>query len=182
VVKRYFLKYNYNIWSFTPLNIILFTYPGILCLVLNSQYYEDHSHIEEEYLKQEAWLDEQLNLVKSHLCTHCIVFQHIPWFLQTPDEDKEYFNIEKDTRFRMLDKLRSAGVRHIFCGHYHRNAGGFYGDLELVVTSAVGCQLGNDAPGMRIVRVTKDKVQHKYYELEKDFPHKLDLEGDVELP
>ncbi len=35
-----------------------------------------------------------------------------------------------------------------------RNAGGFYKDLEVVVTTAVGCQLGADKHGMRIVTVS----------------------------
>ena len=26
----------------------------------------------------------------------------------------------------MLEKLYAGGVRKIFCGHYHRNAGGWY--------------------------------------------------------
>ena len=45
------------------------------------------------------------------------------------------------------------GIRKIFCGHYHRNAGGFYKDLEVIVTSAIGCQIGPDQHGMRIVKV-----------------------------
>ena len=36
-----------------------------------------------------------------------------------------------------------------------RNAGGFYRDLEVVVTSALGCQLGADTHGMRLVRVAR---------------------------
>ena len=26
----------------------------------------------------------------------------------------------------MLEKLHAGGVRKVFCGHYHRNAGGWY--------------------------------------------------------
>ena len=155
--------------------------------MLNSQYYEDHSQVEEEYEKQEAWLDQQLESVKAkgeRECSHCIVFQHIPWFLNTPDEPKQYFNIDIETRMRMLNKLRDSGVRHIFCGHYHRNAGGWYGDLELVVTSAIGQQIGGeDVSGMRLVKVTRDSVEHKYYGLEGgDFPTNIDLSDENKLP
>ena len=156
-------------------------------MVLNSQYYEDHSQVEEEYAKQEAWLDQQLESVKAkgnRECSHCIIFQHIPWFLSTPDEPKQYFNIDIETRMRMLNKLRDGGVRHIFCGHYHRNAGGCYGDLELVVTSAIGQQIGGkDVSGMRLVKVTRDSVEHKYYGLEAgDFPTNIDLSDANKLP
>lgn len=60
-----------------------------------------------------------------------------------------------------------SGVRHIFCGHCHRNAGGFYKDLELVITSAIGMQIGSDKSGIRIVKVKKNEVSHKYYPLEE---------------
>ena len=57
---------------------------------------------------------------------HTVIFQHIPWFVEKPDEEKIYFNVEPDLRKKMLDKFYDAGVRKIFCGHYHRNAGGWY--------------------------------------------------------
>ena len=77
--------------------------------------------------------------------------------------------------FTMVDfSFILTGVRTIFCGHYHRNAGGFYGDMELVVTSAVGAQLGEDLSGFRIVSVNEDSVKHKYYELAK-VPEKIVL-------
>ena len=83
--------------------------------------------------------------------------------------DKTYFNIEVELREKMLTKFYACGVRKIFCGHYHRNAGGWYKDLELVVTSAIGCRLGDDPHGMRLVKVEEDKIEHKYHSLD-DFP------------
>jgi len=55
----------------------------------------------------------------------------------------------------------------VFAGHYHRNAGGFDEDLEMIITSAVGQQINNDkGSGMRIVTVTQDKIAHEYHELD----------------
>ena len=42
-------------------------------------------------------------------CKHLLVFQHIPWFLKDGAEEDEYFNINKDIRIPMLDKLHQAG-------------------------------------------------------------------------
>ena len=56
---------------------------------------------------------------------HLVLFQHIPWFVSEPDEDKIYFNVEPELRRTMLNKFSKAGVTKIFCGHYHRNAGGW---------------------------------------------------------
>jgi hypothetical protein len=37
-----------------------------------------------------------------------------------------------------------------------------YKDLELIVTSAVGCPLGKDPSGFRICNVDEQKISHKY--------------------
>ncbi|XP_033022936.1 serine/threonine-protein phosphatase CPPED1 isoform X2 [Lacerta agilis] len=57
------------------------------------------------------------------------------------------------------------GVKAVFSGHYHQNAGGFYKNIEMVVSSAIGCQLGKDTHGLRVVAVTPEKIVHRYYSL-----------------
>lgn len=67
----------------------------------------------------------------------------------------------------MLSKIKNAGIKYVFAGHYHRNAGGFDEDLEMIVTSAIGQQINNDKDsGMRIVSVMQDKITHEYCELD----------------
>jgi len=147
-------------------------------LVLNSQFYEDSINVRSQYADHEKWLENELKLAKERSMTHVVVFQHIPWFLKEWDEDKEYFNIEKELRMKKLELLREAGVSKIFCGHYHRNAGGFYKELEVVVTSAIGCQIPDkqtgkkDEHGMRIVRVQKTGIHHDYHSL-ASFPTRV---------
>lgn len=138
---------------------------GVFFIVLNTQFYEDSSRCEELAAEQEAWLEQQLEVVRREKPKHAVVFQHIPFFLANPEEEKEYFNMAPALRQVMLDKFYDAGVRHVFCGHYHRNAGGFYKDLEEVVTSAVGAQLGECQQGFRLVRVLEDRLLHQYYAL-----------------
>ncbi len=53
----------------------------------------------------------------------------------------------------------------LFCGHYHRNAGGHDGSLEVVVTSAIGAQFGPDQPGLRLVTVGAEQIDHEYINL-----------------
>jgi len=135
---------------------------GVFFLVINTQYYEDSSKVPQIARDQEKWLEEQLNKIKRRKPKHAVVFQHIPLFLNTPDEKKEYFNFAPDARKRLLDKFYEAGIRHVFSGHYHRNAGGMYKDLQMVVTSAVGAQLGDDKQGYRICTVTEKSISHEY--------------------
>uniref|UniRef100_A0A9J8AFP3 Calcineurin-like phosphoesterase domain-containing protein n=1 Tax=Cyprinus carpio carpio TaxID=630221 RepID=A0A9J8AFP3_CYPCA len=51
-----------------------------------------------------------------------------------------------------------SGVKAVFSGHYHRNAGCCYDGLDMVVSSAVGCPLGDD---------THDDVIHRYHSLDQ---------------
>ncbi len=65
----------------------------------------------------------------------------------------------------MVKKFQEAGVRAIFAGHYHRNAGGKYENMELVVTSAIGAQFptGRNAnSGYRVVYVDEKEIRHNY--------------------
>ncbi len=92
-----------------------------------------------------------------------MAFQHIPYFVKDPNEPKRWnLNIPPPQRFEYLEKLRDAGVRHIFCGHYHRNAGGFWKDVEQVVTGAIGAPLFNDPSGYRVVNVGDNGIKHEY--------------------
>ena len=78
-------------------------------------------------------------------------------------------------RKKMLNKFKSSNVSKIFRGHYHRNAGGWEGPtLELVVTSAIECQIGSDPHGMRIVKVYENRVEHEYFASD-DCPTNIDL-------
>ena len=63
---------------------------------------------------QDKWLDEELKGANKHKCQHIVIFQHIPWFLKNPsEEDDVYFNIEKPTRQKMLERFKAAGIELI---------------------------------------------------------------------
>jgi hypothetical protein len=68
----------------------------------------------------------------------------------------------------MVEKFQKAGVRAIFAGHYHRNAGGKYENMEIVVTSAIGAQspTGRNAKsGYRVVYVDEKEIRHEYVDI-----------------
>lgn len=64
-----------------------------------------------------------------------------------------------------MEKLYKLGVRHIFCGHCHRNAGGHFKDMGQVVTSAMGAPFGADPSGFRVIQVGQDEITHEYVKL-----------------
>lgn len=140
---------------------------GICCLVLNSNLYWDASGAPEEQARQEAWLARALAAAGTANARQILVFQHHPWFLRQPDDPDDYFSIPRAAREPALALMRAAGVRAVFAGHYHRNAYGRDGDLEMITTSAVGQPLGNDPSGFRLVQVFEDRIKHAYYGLDE---------------
>ncbi len=73
------------------------------------------------------WFDQEIARTKDDLATgkikHAVLFQHIPWFITSPDEPSEYFNIDMEWREKYLQKLIDAGnelqiykiVKNPFC-------------------------------------------------------------------
>ncbi|VCX41644.1 unnamed protein product [Gulo gulo] len=82
---------------------------GVLFLVLNSQFWYDASRCPALKQAQDQWLDQQLSVAGRRHCQHAIVFQHIPLFLRSIDEDDDYFNLTKSVRKEVANKLTRAG-------------------------------------------------------------------------
>ncbi len=128
-------------------------------IVLDSSLIQAPINVQSEADKQEKWLRAELAKAKAD-GRRVIVFQHIPFFLVTADEPDQYFNIPKQHRARYLALFHEYGVQYIFAGHYHRNAEGHDGNLDMVVTCAVGMPIAPDSSGFRIVRL--DSMRHPY--------------------
>ncbi|KAL7868995.1 hypothetical protein AOLI_G00129830 [Acnodon oligacanthus] len=140
---------------------------GVLFLVLNSQFFFDASRCPQLEQAHESWLEQQLHSAAQSSARHVLILQHIPLYLRSPDEEDDYFNLQRDKRESLIHRFRQAGVKAVFSGHYHRNAGGYHDGLHMVVTSAIGCQLGEDTHGVRVVVVTADEIIHRYHSLDQ---------------
>jgi 3',5'-cyclic AMP phosphodiesterase CpdA len=159
---------------------------GVKCLVLNSQAFNaQEPEITEE---QDTWIQRELDAQETRLAKHVIVFSHIPPFVFDPNEKSAYFNVRTDRRLRLLNAFVDAGVGSWFCGHFHRNAGGWYrrggSKLEVIVTAAIGTNLKSDPvkdaitleslnaavlneeeSGFRVVQVNEGNVAHQWIPL-----------------
>jgi hypothetical protein len=132
--------------------------------VLNSSLFKAPGKVTEDAAKQEKWLEQELAKARS-AGVPVVVFQHIPFFLEKADEPDQYFNIPMEARRRILTLLKSNGVHYVFAGHYHRNAFGRDGDLEMVTSGPAGMPIGPDPSGIRIAEVNGARIEHKYYGL-----------------
>ena len=59
-------------------------------------------------------------------------------------------------------------------GNVLNHSASFSDVSKVIVTSAVGAQLGTDVSGARIVRVLDNEIRHEYYAIE-DLPETIDL-------
>src|SRR5262249_7123493 len=110
---------------------------GIAGFVLNSSLEQHPQNVPDEAARMESWLRQELAKARAENVPHLIVFQHIPFFLSDPYEPDQYFNIPTETRGRYLKLLHEFGVKQVFAGHYHRNAAGRDGDLEMITSGPV---------------------------------------------
>lgn len=157
------------------------------CLVLNSQYWKDDTDVKQLREVQDKWLEMELSKADTLQAQHVLAFVHIPPFIRKAEEPNGYFNLDKSVRQWLLSLLASHGVRTVFCGHYHRNAGGWYPSeekrkLEVVVTGACGVNvgsnangneleisgmgnidIGDDVSGVRLVSVSEQCIDHEWY-------------------
>ena len=151
-----------------------FRHGGFAGIVMNSMLLHSPQKTTNEAAAQESWLRTELARAKSDGAQHIVVFQHHPWFLKSADETNQYFNIPLLSRAVHLALFRKYGVKHVFCGHYHRNAVARDGDLEAVTSGPVGQPHGGDVSGLRVVIVRDDKIEHRYYHF-GELPNRVDL-------
>lgn len=142
-----------------------FEHHGVVSVVLNTVVLAHPEQVPGELDRQMAFLEQTLRGARSRGARHILAFGHHPLFTERVDEPETYWNIPPERRRRVLDLFRTYGVRAFFCGHWHRNGGGWDGDVEVVVTGPVGYPLGVDPSGLRIVDVA-DAVVHRYVALD----------------
>ena len=146
---------------------------GVRGVVINSSLFKEPNLAPDDAAAQERWLVKTIADARAAK-RRIIVFQHHSWFLVRADEPDQYFNLPVEKRREMLKLFTDAGVRYVFAGHYHRNALGHDGSLEMVTTGPVGKPLGTDPSGFRVVIVTRDSVIHRYYPLDS-VPDRIQL-------
>ena len=150
-------------------------------IVLNSNLISASGALPDESMRQEEWLKSTLNDAQLNPHRTVVVFQHIPYFVSTENEPDGYFNMATPARRRYLDLLEQAGIRYVFCGHYHRNAGSTDRELTEVVTGAGGMPLGGSLSGFRIVIVRGRRLDSTWVCF-GGIPNQVDLQKGISTP
>jgi 3',5'-cyclic AMP phosphodiesterase CpdA len=147
---------------------------GLTGIVLNSNLEKGTKNVLEEASKMEAWFKTEIAKVKAAGAKQIMVFQHIPFFRKDANEPEVYENIPVDVRQRYLKIMHENGVKWVFAGHQHQNEEAQDGDLQVIATGPVGMPLHGAKSGIRVVAVTPEGVNHKYYEF-GDVPELLEV-------
>lgn len=144
---------------------------GSLFIVLNTQYLKNPPQVlYEEVHHQLRWLETLLQSVALYHTPpkHVILFMHIPMFYDHPDESTHPYGLPVEVRRLLHEQLVKANTKVILCGHLHFNSyrrwtcDHLNKEIEVVVSSALGCPLGRDPAGFRRVYVDHDVVRHEY--------------------
>ncbi len=158
-----------------------FTANNVLGVVLDSNLIRGPQGDPQAAKEQKEWLIKTLQHARSDSGREVVIFQHVPYFLKSADENDNYFNIPKAARREYLDLLEQLGVKYVFAGHYHRNAGGADGPLTEIVTGAVGMPLGSSVSGFRIVTVQGDTLKAPWFCF-GGIPNQLDFQNPFHTP
>jgi 3',5'-cyclic AMP phosphodiesterase CpdA len=155
-----------------------FEHKGTTCVVTDTVVWQHPELVPGEWEAQLDFLESSLRQAHRR-GGHILLFGHHPLFVVSPDEPDSYWNIPLERRRPILDLLHAHRVRAFFCGHCHRNAGGWDGDLEVVVSGPVGYPLGDDPSGFRVVDVDDERVVHRYLPLDDALNEVIKYEEDA---
>jgi UDP-2,3-diacylglucosamine pyrophosphatase LpxH len=108
------------------------------CILTNPAANERFKSRPIHLVAQQKWLEQQLRDAKAAKARQILLFQHHPLFLTKENEPDQYFNIPLVRRTPLLEQLKQTDGRAVFAGHYHRNAYGRAGAMEMITTGPVG--------------------------------------------
>lgn len=146
-----------------------------LGIVLDSSLIQAPTNVVALAAEQERWLESELQSARKEGAKQIAVFQHHSWFLKSPDEPDQYFNLPLTAREKYLALFHQYGVNYVFCGHYHRNLVSHDGNLEVVTTGAIGKPLGGDKSGIQVVIVRDNGLEHHFYSF-GEIPNQIDVQ------
>lgn len=137
----------------------------LLGIVLDSMLMADPAAATEG-ARQLAWLKTTLQQAHARGGEQVAVFQHIPFFVHSPDEPASYWNIPLPQRAVYLKLLRQYGVKHVFAGHLHYPVDGQGNGVQVVTVGATGMPLHNSVSGINLVEVNPGGAwRHQFFPL-----------------
>ena len=128
-------------------------------IFLNSSIFRNHKNFLKDY-------NNQLNLLKDAVNDYdedLFIFMHHPLYAEDVNEDKNTWNIDKETRLEIIDILSNHNKSvNIFSGHMHQNKINNYKNIKNIVVSSIGVPLGNDPSGYYKVNYENKNLNYTF--------------------
>ncbi|MBU93576.1 MAG: hypothetical protein CL723_03180 [Chloroflexi bacterium] len=128
-------------------------------IFLNSSIFRNHKKFLNDY-------NNQLNLLKDALYDYdedLFIFMHHPLYAEDVNENKNTWNIDKETRVEIIDILSNHNKSvNIFSGHMHQNKINNYKNIKNIIVSSIGVPLGNDPSGYYKVNYQNKNLNYKF--------------------
>lgn len=139
-----------------------FTHAGWLFIALDSTLIKTPDDAADLDREQKAWLEQELEGLKSGSYRGAAVFMHHPFFDNDIDEEDGYHSITRARRREFLDLFADAGVDAVFSGHRHTTISEHeYNGVKLVNTNAI-CNSFDNSPGLRVVRCSGEGIEQVF--------------------
>ena len=114
-------------------------------------------------IEEMNWLTTTLSDASSYGYNNIIVLMHIPLCIASTTEEDRTSNMPLAIRTQLLNLFHLYGVRAVFSGHTHYDTYVLDGDLKIISVASCTCGGGapQDVPGISIVRVYSDHIEHE---------------------
>jgi 3',5'-cyclic AMP phosphodiesterase CpdA len=132
-----------------------------LFLALNSETFHRPDYAPEEAARQFQFVQDELASERAKNAQHIVAFMHTPLFWRDLSETQPGA-VSRENRLRLLDVFREHGVDAVFAGHLHQNLYATDGDMQMVVSGAVGLPTVGES-GYRVVDVSDDGISHEFH-------------------
>jgi len=140
-----------------------FTYNGYLFMMTDTQLWK--VDVENESAKQDQWFKETLtNQAAGH--KPVFVVGHIPLYVDSVDEQEQYFNFPPDKREELLSLFKQYNVAAFLTGHTHKTVINNYDNIQLVSGEVTSKNFDHRPFGFRLWKVSPDTVINQFVPLE----------------
>ncbi len=152
-----------------------FEHKGYTFVIVNSSLWK--TLLAEESEKHDAWLRQTLAAAREKNSPVFIVGHH-PFYLTSPDEAEEYYNLPPAKRSELLALFEESGVVAVLGGHRHLLLINEYKGIQLV-NGETTCRHFDESPlGFRLWHVeSPTSIRHEFRPVVPKIPS-VDFNGD----
>ena len=160
--QKYIDQYRKN---FGP-DFYAFSHGGIRFIVINSSILTSPKTMASEAKEQLDFVEAEAIISGHQNANRIVLLSHHPLFVESADEADNPWSIKKKYRKPLVEIATNHGIKANFAGHWHRNNYAMDKGIDVITSGPVGYPFGDDPSGFRVVEVTSENIEHKYYSLE----------------